>query len=1430
MDWRKLTTRRWKKVLAGVVIFFVVFTLFGFFGLPPIVKSVLTKKLSEALHREVTIEQIKINPYALSLTIRGFLIKEKGGSEKFVSFDELYVNLESISAIRFAPVLKEFRLKQPYFNVKRIDETTYNFSDLMEKKETKPPEKPPEKSPEKPKPLKFSFNNIKIENGSVDFWDGPNNTQHAVRELTIGIPSLSNIPTQIETFVQPALSAKINETPYVLQGKTKPFADSLETSFDINIKDLDIPYYLAYFPLKPNFKIVSAYLDTQTQLTFIQYKDKGPSLTVSGNVSLKKMALDDEKKNPLFRLPLLEIGIAPSEPLKKLIHLSKISIQSPELNVQRNPRGALNLESLLPEEKGAKPRPAPVKEEGQTALSSDVDEVQITGGKVSFSDYSVKKPFRAILDPIELKVDHFSNGKDKKTAYSLTIASDAKENIKLEGELSVEPLWAEGGLEIKSVPLKRYSSYYQDQILFNLEEGRLDFSTRYKYVKREKEPEVSLSGMSVLLTSLRLKRPEEREDFMTIPLLSIKDTLIDVTQKKVTVGSFSTDKGMLTLNRLKNGDLDLQKLLPPSPSQEGAAGQGKEKGKEGEKPWVVALNKLSVDQYFVKVSDQVPSQPTTMIGEKITIRGENISTARSASGKLSLSLLLDQKTTLSTRNTLSIDPLRIDGSVEIKSIILNRYAPYYQDLVLFTIEEGSLDLSTGYRCSKTDRDTSTKLSGLSLALNSLRLKKKEEAEEFLNLTLLTVRNTEVDLDEQTVTIGAVSTQNGSLLVQRFKEGKLNLQSLFPESVKKEELQAKTERPLAREMATQAAKPWLVKVGKVDLDQYRVAVKDLTLEEPVTMDVEAIQFHAENFSTAKDSPGQASLSFVLNKDGNISLSGPVGIDPLSADLKVNLKDIGLLPYQPYFAGQVKITLTDGRLSTAGNLQLKDEPGKGIQVVYKGDSSLDSFSSIDKANSEDFLKWKSLALSNMDVGVNPFYVNIDGIALTDFYARVIISSKGTVNLQEIMEEKKGEAQKEGKEKASPKPEEKKAPPAEKDSTQNIKIEKVTFQGGTIHYSDYFIKPNVTVTMAEVGGKVSGLSSEEATTADVELRGKFGQQSAPVEIIGKINPLKKNLYLDLKVSFKDIELSPLSPYSGKYAGYGIEKGKLFIDLKYHIENRKLDAQNRIFLDQFTFGEKVDSPTATKLPVKLAVSLLKNRKGEIDLNIPISGSLDDPKFSIFGIILKVLLNLLAKAATSPFALIGAAFGGGEQLDYMEFDYGSTEIKGESATKLDTLIKALNDRTSIKLDIEGYVDPEKDKEALRQIFFQRKLKAEKLKEMLKKGQQAVPVDEAKIEPGEYEKFLKLAYKEEKFPKPKNILGMAKDIPAPEMEKLMLTYTEAKDEDLRLLANQRAMKVRDAIVKSGKVEGERVFIVAPKTLAPPKKEKLKESRVEFKLK
>jgi len=1200
---------RLKKILVGLVIFFVVFTLVGFIVIPPILKSILIKKLSENLHREVSITQIKVNPYTLSLTVRGFKVKDRKESETFFSFDELFVNLQSLSALKFALVFKEIRLTNPFVKISRHPDLSYNFSDLLEKKAETPPaekaETPPAEKAEKGKPLRFSLNNIQLINGRIDIWDGPKQTQHTVRELNIGVPFLSNIPSQIDIFVQPAFSAKINETPYKIQGNTKPFGDTLETVFDININDLDIPYYLAYLPMKLNFKIVSAFLDVKTKVSFLQHRDKQPSLTVTGNVSLKKVALDDDKKNPLFRLPLLDIGIAPTEPLRQVIHLSKISIQSPELEIRRDEKGGLNVQALLPEKSETKP--APKKGEDSAPLVLDIDEIQLNGGKVSFSDLSRNKPFKTILNPIELKVDHFSNGKDKKSAYVLSLKTEAKEDIKLEGEFSMDPLGAGGALEIKSVPLKKYAPYYQDTILFDIEDGRLDFSTRYKYAKGEKEPEVFLSGMSLILNSLRLKKSEENEDFVKIPNFSVSETEVDLTKKELKVGRISTQKGDLLVKRFKNGDLNLLKLFPP-PSVSQSASQEKpveDKTKVPEKPWTVLLKNLSVDGYTIRVEDQTPVEPVTMIVEDFKLLGENISTAKNSKGKLSLDLL------------------------------------------------------------------------------------------------------------------------------------------------------------------------------------------------------------------------------LNKKGTFSMAGMVGIDPVAADLKMNLKGLEIGPFQSYFTDKIKITLTDGALSTAGSLSLGMPENKEFKMTYRGEASLTHFASIDKQNAEDFLKWESLSLDDLNVGLNPLLIDVKGISLTNFYTRLVIHPNGSLNLQEIMVK---EEPKKEKEASPPVPQEKAvSSQKEKEPTKNIKIGTVTLQGGRVDFSDQSLKPEYSVKLTEIGGRVSGLSSEETTLADMELRGKLNDY-APLEITGKINPLKEDLQVDLKVRFKDMDLSPMTPYSGKYVGYTIEKGKLSFDLSYLINKKKLDSQNHIFLDQFTLGEKVESPQATKLPVRLAIALLKDRKGEIKLDIPVSGTLDDPKFSVWGIILKILINLIAKAATSPFSLLGAIIGGGEELSFVEFEYGSPVVTEPNAKKLNAIAKALHDRPSLKMDIEGHVDMEKDREGLKQVLFNRKLKAQKLNEIVKKGQPAVPLDEVGIEKPEYDKYLKMAYKEEKFPKPRNVLGMAKDIPVPEMEKLILTHLEVREGDLRTLGSQRAMKVKEAIVKSGQVEPERIFILEPKSLAPEKKEKLKESRVDFKLK
>jgi hypothetical protein len=262
------------------------------------------------------------------------------------------------------------------------------------------------------------------------------------------------------------------------------------------------------------------------------------------------------------------------------------------------------------------------------------------------------------------------------------------------------------------------------------------------------------------------------------------------------------------------------------------------------------------------------------------------------------------------------------------------------------------------------------------------------------------------------------------------------------------------------------------------------------------------------------------------------------------------------------------------------------------------------------------------------------------------------------------------------------------------------------------------------------------------------------------------------------------------------------------------------------------VESPQATKLPVGLAIALLKDRKGEINLDVPVTGSLDDPQFSIFRLVIQVLVNLITKAVTAPFALLGSLAGGREELGYIEYDYGRTTVSGANLKKIQTLAKALNDRPALKLDIEGHVDLQNDRDGMKKVQIERKMKARKLNDIISRNLPAlpVPVDDVNILPQEYEKYLTQVYRAESFPKPRNVVGLVKTLPVAEMEKLLMTHAVVKDDDLRLLATQRAAGVKDLFLKTGQVTPDRIFLIEPKTLAPEKNEKLKDSRVDFKLK
>jgi hypothetical protein len=413
--------------------------------------------------------------------------------------------------------------------------------------------------------------------------------------------------------------------------------------------------------------------------------------------------------------------------------------------------------------------------------------------------------------------------------------------------------------------------------------------------------------------------------------------------------------------------------------------------------------------------------------------------------------------------------------------------------------------------------------------------------------------------------------------------------------------------------------------------------------------------------------------------------------------------------------------------------------------------------------------------------------------------------------------------------------------------ISVGSIVISNAHLQFTDRSLQPNVNASIEQLNGTISGLSSEGKQPAELNLAGKVGE-TAPVEITGKVNPFDQKQPAEFKISFKDVDLHPVGPYTGKFLGYRLNKGKLSMELNYHLADNKLKSENLIVLDQLMLGEKVESAEATKLPVRLAIAVMKDRNGRIELNVPIDGSLDDPQFHLGKVISRAVINIFTKIVTSPFAALGAVFGGkGEEISFQEFDAGSSELLPASAQKLDALVKGLYERPGLQVEIEGSIDPRTDLDALRKLKLQREFRTKKWKSLRKSEQARMKPDDVQLAPDERAGYLKAAYtaafsdqaialrasgsssadsvtvhvtKAAAYPvsvksnsDDKGATALLKETmpakaapPPQDMEDELLRTIEVTPSDFEALATERAQRVKDYILRTGQVEAERIFL------------------------
>lgn len=628
--------------------------------------------------------------------------------------------------------------------------------------------------------------------------------------------------------------------------------------------------------------------------------------------------------------------------------------------------------------------------------------------------------------------------------------------------------------------------------------------------------------------------------------------------------------------------------------------------------------------------------------------------------------------------------------------------------------------------------------------------------------------------------------------------------------------------------------------QADLTQFKA--RDESLKPALDIALQTLHITADRLAMG---PGQSNFTVAaagIQGNGKLDLKGVFTPQPLTLKSSVDLSELNVAAFAPYAASSLNATVRAITLGAKGNVDFAAAAGNApMKVNWKGGVEVTGVDLQDRVNNDDFLNWKRLGFVGMDVSVagDKIAAKLGDIALEDFYGRILLNAQGRLNVMDLIAAP-GQAggsitqdtQTPGRQAAPPAAAPAAAAKGSSGSASagmpDIAVNSVTLTRGRMTFTDRFVKPNYVAELSAIEGAITAVSSTNPQPAKVKVTGRV-YTTAPLSISGIVQPFAKFLTLDLKASAKGVDLPRFNTYSAKYVGYPIKRGKLSVDLEYKIKDRALQASNHVVLNQLTFGDKTNSPDATKLPVLLAVALLKDSRGNIDINLPISGSLDDPEFSVGGIVVRVLVNLVVKAVTSPFSLLASAFGGGEELSYVEFAPGSAVLTEDTLQRLDTLTKALTDRPALKMDISGRADPKTDLEGLRQAWVDNQIRAAKAAETAPRGKKP-NVAGVKVSPAERTKYLEEVYGDTDIKdKPRNFIGMSKSVPPDQMEAMLRSVAPVGDEQLRQLADARAQAVYEKL-QAQEGLADRVFIVAPQLDADGIKDEGQPSRVDFSLK
>lgn len=813
----------------------------------------------------------------------------------------------------------------------------------------------------------------------------------------------------------------------------------------------------------------------------------------------------------------------------------------------------------------------------------------------------------------------------------------------------------------------------------------------------------------------------------------------------------------------------------------------------------VLIDQLQLQQGSLRFNDQRPQEPIDISVADLNISLNHFDTRPDSNSQLQLTAHANDGTQLHWQGELSINPLASNGQLQLKNAQLKSWWPYLQESFSAQLKTGRLSLDTHYTLQLSP-SLQFKAKQLSLELEALALEQQEKP--LVRLEKLSISDTQFDLAAQTLQIGKASSKKLLAWTEIDKNGVSNWEKLLPsptsqpptasadaDSASKAAATAQNDNTLANPKKTSA---WRIVLKQAELKQQQFHLSDNSHSEPVALQLSNFNLQIKDFDSQASRPFTAELDTQVGEQGQLNSHAQVQLQPLNIEMSLNSRDLDLRPAQAWISPYAHIELRSGLLSSALKLQISDLNNLALHV--QGDAAINQLHIRDSVRQRDLLKWQTVDINAIQYNLQQQKLSIQKVALQQPYVRFIINENLTTNISELIIPQPSQAAARAKA-ASPK--------------FALHIGGIEVKDGSANFADFSLKPNFATAIQQLNGDISTIDNQSNNIAKVDIKGNVDRY-APVTIKGSLMPFDPLKKLDIITDFKHVELTTLTPYSGKFAGYRIQKGRLNLNLHYQINDGKLNASNQLLLEQLQLGEQVDSPDAVDLPVRLAIALLKDRKGQIALELPIQGDLNNPEFKVAPIIWQTFRNLITRAVAAPFNFIaGLANSDAQELSEVVFLPGAFEISPDAAKSLDTLAQALKKRPQLRLEVEGASLLELDGPPLAQMRLNAAYQSAWYSILQRRGGKIESSQETlEVPEQEHAALLEGIYRSQlKQQPPAEWAELEKDQRAQRMRDAVLNSYAQSPLGLRRLAQARANSIKIYLIEQAQLDPERVYLI-----------------------